>query len=129
MKHKLLLLYSWLIRTLFFLFPDIPFIMRTRGFFYSLAMKKSGKNLQIASSSVLKGLENLSVGNNCFFAINTIISASTYITIEDEVMVGYASIIESGNHTLENSSYRFGPLKGNQSLFILEVGLEPTVQF
>lgn len=109
--HKIFLLYSWFIRTLFYFFPDIPLIMRLRGFLYSLFMKKRGNNLQVSASSIVKGLENISIGNNCFFAANTIIDAGTDIYLEDDVMIGYASILISGNHTLKNGSYRFGASK------------------
>lgn len=108
MKKKLTLLYSWFIRTSMYFLPDIPVIMRFRGFLYSILMKKRGKNLQVASSSTLKGLQNISVGNNCFFALNTIVDASTFITFEDDVMIGYSSIIVAGNHTKINNSYRYG---------------------
>ena len=111
MKKKLILLYSWFIRTLMYFLPDIPLIMRLRGFLYSIFMKKHGRNLQVASSSILKGLENISTGDNCFFALNTIIDASTSITFEDDVMVGYSSIIVSGNHTMIDNSYRYGKPK------------------
>ncbi|MBG3116100.1 hypothetical protein BBX45_03630 [Proteus mirabilis] len=109
MKHKILLLYSYLVRSFLFFFPDIPFIMRFRGFLYSIFMKKRGSNFQVAASSIIKGIENISIEENCFFASNTIIDASTYIFFGKDVMVGYSTIIVTGNHTLKNNSYRFGP--------------------
>ena len=48
MKHRLLLLYSWLVKTVLFFFPDVPLIMRFRGFLYGLGMPSCGSNFQVA---------------------------------------------------------------------------------
>lgn len=109
MKHKLLLIYSWFIRTILFFFPDIPVIMRFRGYLYSFFIKNKAPNFQVAASSTLKGLENISIGANCFCASNTIIDASVSITLENDVMIGYSSILVAGNHSLQNGAYRYGP--------------------
>lgn len=61
MKHKLLLLYSWLVRTLLFFLPDMPLVMRFRGFLYGLGMAKSGKNIQVTHDAILRDLENISM--------------------------------------------------------------------
>ncbi|PST85897.1 hypothetical protein C9I86_16815 [Photobacterium sp. NCIMB 13483] len=108
MKHKFLLLYSWLIRTVMYFFPDIPMIMRFRGWCYSFGMKSSGNNFQVASNALIKGLENIEVGTDCIIASNVIVDASTSLIISDEVMVGYSAIIITGNHTLYRGSYRYG---------------------
>ena len=63
MKHRLLLLYSWLIKTMLFFFPDIPLIMRFRGFLYSLGMPSCGSNFQVAHNVTLNSIEGLTVGN------------------------------------------------------------------
>jgi acetyltransferase-like isoleucine patch superfamily enzyme len=109
MTHKLLLLYSYFIRIILFIFPDIPIIMRLRGLLYSFGMKSCGRNFQVSSSSTLKGINNFSVGNDCYLAPNTVISAGMDIQFSNEVMVGYNSIIIDGNHTQIDVSYRFGP--------------------
>lgn len=110
MTDKFALVYSWFIRTIMFFFPDSPLIMRLRGKLYSLFMKNSGKNFQVSSNTVLLGLTRISVGNDVYFANGVIVAARAEIDIDDEVLVGFNSVIVSGNHTKnENSgSYRFG---------------------
>lgn len=108
MKHKLLLLYAWFIWAITFFLPDIPFLMRGRGFLYGLAMGSAGRNLQISSSVIFKNLENCFFGNDVYLAPNVVINAIAKITLEDEVMVGFNSVIVSGNHSVLNDSFRFG---------------------
>lgn len=108
MLHKFILLYSWFVRTVFYFLPDVPFIMRCRGKLYSLVMKKCGNDFQVSSSALIKGLENIEVGNHCLIASNVIIDASTSLFLDDEVMIGYSAVIVTGNHTIENGSYRYG---------------------
>lgn len=108
MRHKILLIYAWFIRTTLFFFPDIPIIMRFRGWLYSFGMKECGKDFQVTSDSMLKGLENIKVGNNCFIGNKTIIFGSGEVIIKDEVMFAPNSVIISGNHTQINGSYRYG---------------------
>lgn len=105
MKHKLLLLYSWLIRTLLIWLPDIPFIMRFRGWLYGLGMKSCGKNFQVAHSVDIKCLGGMSIGTNCYIANNNIILGSGTLVIESEVQVGPNCVIASGNHISVNGSY------------------------
>lgn len=108
MKHKFLLLYSWLVRSSLFFFPDIPLIMRFRGFLYGLGMLKCGRDFQVSHDVILKGLANLKIGNNVFIGNHSIIMGSGSVTIEDEVMLGPNVIVVSGNHTLKSGSYRYG---------------------
>lgn len=108
MNHKLLLIYSWLVRTMMFFFPDVPFFMRIRGWFYGLGMAKCGKDLQVTHDAIVKGLQRIYVGNNCFFGNHTVIMGSGKIIIEDQVMLAPHVILISGNHTSENGSYRYG---------------------
>ena len=83
MKHKLLLVYSWLVRTALFFLPDIPFFMRFRGWLYGLGMAKRGRDFQVTHDVVIKDLQGISVGKHVFV----------------------------GNHSSQNGSYRYG--KGN----------------
>lgn len=62
MKHKFLLIYSWFVRTILFFLPDMPLVMRLRGFLYGLGMAKSGKNIQVTHDAILRDLENMSMG-------------------------------------------------------------------
>ena len=108
MKHKFLLLYSWLIRTFFFFWPDIPVFMRLRGFFYGFGMKQCGKDFQVTHDAIIKDLQGISVGKNCFVGNQTVIMGSGKIMIGDEVQFAPHVIVISGNHTSENGSYRYG---------------------
>lgn len=110
MKHKLLLLYSWAIRIMLFFAPDIPFIMRFRGWLYSLGMKQCGKDFQITHDANIKGLEEMIVGNNVYIANNVIIilRRNGGLLISDEVMVAPHCILVDGNHGLFNNSFRRG---------------------
>lgn len=101
-------MYSWFIGLITFFFPDIPFLMRFRGFLYSLGIKKCGYNFQVSRHCIIRGLDKLSIGNNVYLAPNSIINAIGAIIIEDEVMIAFNSVIVSGNHIFSNNSYRFG---------------------
>lgn len=109
MKHKLLLLYAWFVWAVTFFFPDIPFLMRFRGWLYSQGMTECGRNLQVSSGARLYALHNLKCGNDVYIATNVVINACSLITLNDEVMIGIGSVLVSGNHTIMNGSYRFGP--------------------
>lgn len=111
MKHKLLLIYSWLIFTLTYFWPDFPFTMKVRGKLYALAMKKSGRNFQVASGAILRTLENITVGDDVYIANYVIINAGGEVIIDSQVLIGFRSCIIAGNHTLKNGSYRFGMSK------------------
>ncbi|PKI17452.1 acyltransferase [Colwellia sp. 12G3] len=110
-NHLFCLLYSWLIKLITAFLPDQKHIMRFRGWLYSFAMKKCGNNFQVSAGTKIFCLQNLEVGDNVFIATNVVINAGTSITLEDEVMLGIASILVSGNHTLNNGSYRFGAMQ------------------
>lgn len=109
MRHKFLLLYVWFVRTTLYFLPDQPLIMRFRGFVYSLFMAGSSKNFQVSASVVIRGLEKLSVGADVYLAPRVIINARDKITLESQVMIGFNSVIVSGNHSIYDGSYRFGP--------------------
>lgn len=107
MKHKIILLYTWLVRSIFFFFPDQPLILRFRGFLYSFAMKECGRNFQVSSDVVLRTLENINCGDDVYLAPGVVINATGKIYIHDQVMVGFNSVLVSGNHSKANGSYRF----------------------
>ena len=106
MKHRLLLLYSWLIKTMLFFFPDIPLIMRFRGFLYSLGMPSCGSNFQVAHNVTLNSIEGLTVGNNVYLAMGNIIYAHGKAIIGNNVMFGPGCLLTTGNHTFGDGSYR-----------------------
>ena len=111
MKNKVLLIYSWFVRSLLFLFPDMPILMRFRGFLYSFGMASCGKDFQVTHDAILKGLQNLTVGNNVFIGNHTIILASFNIEIANEVLIAPHCTIVDGVHTSLNGSFRYGPPK------------------
>lgn len=107
MKHKLTLLYYWLVRAMLFFFPDVPFIMRLRGWLYSLCMLHAGKNFQVAHNVIIVSAEGLSVGDNVYFAYGCVLIADKNVTIGNDVMFGPLCLLVCGNHTLRNGSYRW----------------------
>lgn len=117
MKHKFLLIYTWFVRVILFFLPDIPIIMRFRGFLYSLGMKKCGRNFQVAHNVIINSLEGLTVGDNVYFAMNSVFFTSYNVNIGDDVMFGPGCLLTSGNHTFYNGSYRFG-ISENKSVNI-----------
>lgn len=101
MSHKLKLLYSWFVYSIMFIMPDIPIIMRCRGFFYGLGMIKCGKNFQVTHSVILNTLEKISIGDNVYIANYSQLLANGKIEIKDNVLIGPNVIISSGNHKYE----------------------------
>lgn len=109
MKHKLLLLYSWFVRIALFWLPDVPFIMRFRGWLYGLGMKSCGRDFQVTHNADLNGLETFVVGNHSYLANNVkIITAEDgYLYIGDEVMIAPNSVIVTGDHAFFKGSFRY----------------------
>lgn len=108
MKHRLLLIYSWFVRTILYFLPDIPLFMRFRGWLYGLGMKKRGRDFQVTHDAVIKDLQGISVGNHIFIGNHAVVMGSGTIEIEDEVQLAPHVILISGNHTSMNGSYRYG---------------------
>lgn len=108
MKRKMLLIYSWFVRIVLYIFPDIPLIMRFRGWLYGLGMKKRGRDFQVTHDAVIKDLQGISVGSHIFIGNHAVVMGSGTIEIEDEVQLAPHVILISGNHTSLNGSYRYG---------------------
>ena len=85
MKHKFLLLYTWLIRSLLFFLPDMPLLMRLRGGLYGLGMMKCGKDFQVTHDANVKVLEKISVGDHVFIGNSSVLLGGGGIEIEDYV--------------------------------------------
>lgn len=79
-----------------------------RGFLIRPCFKKCGRNLQIASNVTINCSNQMSVGNNVYFAHGCWINAYGNIIIENDVMLGPYTVISTGNHTLLDGSYRYG---------------------
>ena len=108
MKHYLKLLHYWFVRTILYFFPDIPFVMRFRGWLYSFAMPHAGRNFQVAHNVIIVSAEGLSVGDNVYFAYGCVIIADKDVRIGNDVMLGPMCLLACGNHVLRNGSYRWG---------------------
>lgn len=108
MKHKILIIYSWFIRTVLFFLPDIPVFMRIRGWCYGLGMANCGRDFQVTHDAIIKGLQYMKVGRHVFIGDGTIIMGYGTITIEDEVMIAPHCIVISSNHVLLKGSFRYG---------------------
>ena len=106
--RKFLLIYCWFIRIILFVLPDIPIIMRFRGWLYGLGMARRGKDFQVTHDAVIKDLQGISVGNHVFIGNQAVVMGSGTIEIEDEVQLAPHVILISGNHTSLNGSYRYG---------------------
>lgn len=109
MRHKLSLLWSWFVWLTTFALPDLPSVRRLRGWLYALAMKRCGRNFQVGFNVTIRGLENLSVGNDVYFAPGVIILAGHDISLGDGVQLAFYTVLTDGGHTMKDASYRFGP--------------------
>lgn len=105
--HKLSIIYSWFIRIATRFLPDAPFLMRFRGYLYSLMIPNCGRDFQVCSTAYINALNGLQIGDHVYLAHNCVILGKD-ITIEDEVLIGPNTVIVSGNHTIVNNSFRFG---------------------
>lgn len=108
MKHKFLLIYSWFVYTFLFFLPDIPILMRFRGWLYGLGMKRCGKDFQVAHDATIKVLQCFEVGDHVYLANNVEVLAGGGIIIEDEVMIGPQVVFSSNDHSQKNASFRYG---------------------
>ena len=74
----------------------------------SLVIPECGKNFQVSATAIVRGLQNLVIGTDVYVAPLVVINAITKIELSSEVMIGFGSVLVSGNHTRLNSSFRFG---------------------
>lgn len=107
--HKFNLVYSHCVRFLLSFLPDAPYVMRLRGWFYSLVMLECGRNFQVASTAVLRGLERISCGDDVYIGPNAYVMARVGIQIESEVLIAMNVVVVDGNHGKNKitNSYRF----------------------
>lgn len=102
------ILWSWFVMQLTGWLPDHPAIMRLRGRLLGLAMRKAGRDFQVASRARIVGLENIAVGDHVYVANGAWIDAEALVTVGDEVLIGPYVVISADNHSLLRGSYRFG---------------------
>ena len=89
--------------------PDLTPCMRLRGFLLRPALKRCGRNFQLARRVTLNFSSELEIGNDVYFAAGSWIHAPGGIVVEDEVQLGPYVVLISGDHTLKAGSYRYGP--------------------
>lgn len=111
MKHKLVLLYAWFVRSLLFFLPDVPLLMRFRGFMYGLAMKKCGRNFQVAHSTIINGIDLCSIGKDVYIANGCSLILNGTLTIGDDVIFGPGVLVSSGDHQFDGKSFRHSESK------------------
>ncbi|WP_421418987.1 acyltransferase [Pseudoalteromonas lipolytica] len=108
-KRKLSILYAFLVRSVTYFLPDIPLFMRFRGALYSVMMKSSGSNFQVAHSVILNSISKLEVGSNVYIANNCSLLCGGGVSIDCNVMLAPGVVISSDNHTYtDDGGYRFG---------------------
>lgn len=120
--HNFNLIYSHLVRIFLSVFPDAPLIMRFRGWLYSLLMPQCGRNFQVASTAVLRGLEMLSCGDDVYIGPNSYVMARIGVVIESEVLLAMNVVVVDGNHGKNKitNSYRFE--KGSREPILMRRG-------
>jgi maltose O-acetyltransferase len=99
--HLVMLLTSWL--------PDIRPCLKLRGLLVRPALKRCGRNFQLAQRVTLNFPNCLEVGNDVYFAAGCWLHAPGGIVVEDEVQLGPYVVLITGDHSLKDGSYRFGP--------------------
>lgn len=102
-------LWVGLVMRLTSLLPEILHTMKLRGWLIGFVAKgRKPQNLQIAKGTRLHNVSNITFGDDVFISASCWILASCSVTFEDQVMLGPMCIVVTGDHTLDNSSYRFG---------------------
>lgn len=107
MKHKLLLVAAFYIRLFTSWLPDTPFVMRFRGRLYSILMRKSGRNFQVAENVSFKGIQYLTVGDDVYIGPNCQFILRVGCSMGDRVLIGPNCVIVDGNHGFDGLSYRY----------------------
>jgi maltose O-acetyltransferase len=88
--------------------PDFTPVLRFRGMLIKPALKRCGKNFQVAKQVYIIHPNKIVAGNDVFLAYGAWVGAGDGLTFEDEVMLGPYSVIITGDHGLLDGSYRFG---------------------
>ena len=89
--------------------PDLKPLMRMRGFFLRPCFKSCGANLQVARRVTINFSNRMEIGRDVYIATGCWIHAWGGVVLEDEVQLGPYSVLVSGDHTLKDGSYRYGP--------------------
>ena len=123
MKHKFLLLYSWFIRISLFFLPDIPFIMRFRGFLYGIFMKKKYSNFQVAHNVIINSLEKITIEENVYIAPNCFLIGGDNIEILSNVQIGPGCVLSSTNHKFDHEKKAFSKKRQGKGSIVIDRGV------
>jgi acetyltransferase-like isoleucine patch superfamily enzyme len=120
--HNFNLIYTHFVRTVLYFLPDAPILMRFRGWMYSFVMHSCGRNFQVASTAVLRGLEKISCGDDVYIAPNAYLLARVKIELCSEVLIAINVVLVDGNHGKDatTNSYRF--IRGRQEAIVVGMG-------
>ena len=119
MKNKVSILYSWFVRTATYFLPNTPYLMRFRGWLYSLLMKNCGRNFQVFSNAYLNSLNGIEIGDNVYIGPNTVLIGHE-ITIKSNVLIGPNCVITSSNHQF--NGFNFRDKKSTNTKVVIEKG-------
>lgn len=119
MKVKLLILYSWFVRTITFFLPEVPFFQAFRGWLYSLGMNDCGNRFRVSFNVVINHLESLKVGDNVYFACGVVLTGAGKISIGSDVLIGPNVILASSRHLYNGQNFLSGYAHGE---IIIEEG-------
>lgn len=89
--------------------PDWIPVMRLRGVLINPCFQRCGRNFQIASTAMVLNSAEIELGDNVYIGYGCWIQGIGGVVIQDDVMLGPYTTISTGNHTLLNGSYRYGP--------------------
>jgi maltose O-acetyltransferase len=89
--------------------PDVQAVMRLRGALLKPALGGSGRDFQVASGVRLVHAYNIHVGTHVFVGRGCWLHAPGGIVLDDEVQLGPYVVLVTGDHSMKQGSYRFGP--------------------
>ena len=89
--------------------PDLKPLMRVRGFFLRPCFKSCGGNFQVARRVTINFSNRMEIGRDVYIATGSWIHAWGGVVLEDEVQLGPYSVLVTGDHSLKDGSYRYGP--------------------
>lgn len=110
--HVVMIATGWL--------PDVTPVLKLRGFLARPALKKCGRNLQIARNVYVSFPDRLVIGRDVYLAYGAWIQAGGGISILDEVLIGPYVVLIAGDHGYGKGSYRF--TRGTRAPILLKRG-------
>lgn len=99
--HFIIVATSWM--------PDLKPILRLRGFLVRPSFQSCGGNFQIARNVTINFTNRMQIGTNVYLATGCWLQAQGGIALEDGVQIGPYATLVTGDHTVLDGSYRYGP--------------------